>query len=223
MLNFPDATYLLEHFRADVWEALKRKFGESQIKPTNKTFNIRESNRRLDADATVSCQHRLYTGAKTGSGEWAYHLGVETRPINEPHTRVINWHEQHYNEGVKKNDATNRRFKRIVRILKRLRDEMKESSSQSARSAAEQAPSFLIECLVYNAPNTCFNQEDGSYFKDVQSVISDLLKQTETDASCGSCLEVSRMKNLFGNQQPWTRQQARCFFEEARNYVGFGS
>lgn len=61
---------------------------------------------------------------------------------------IINWPEQHYRNGVDKNSATGRRYKRAVRILKMLRNEM---AKQGVR-AAQPIPSFLAECLVWNAP-----------------------------------------------------------------------
>lgn len=222
-LNFKDAEYGLVQFRNDVREALKAKFGPEGFQETNKTFNIHESKRKLDADATVFCDHRRYTGKQKTNGDWIFVLGAETRPRDEPSKRVINWHQQHYDEGVKRNDDTKRRFKRITRILKRLRDDMKETGNTAAKSAAEYACSFLIECLVYNAPNDCFNLEEGSYYKDTQAVIEYLWKKTRTDKECEDFLEVSRMKYLFRNTQPWTRQQANSFLEEAWRHVAFSS
>lgn len=221
MAGIIDAKYGLVEFRNDVREALKKKFGDSGFKETDKTFNIHETRRRLDADATVFCDHRHYTGEQLPNGSWKYLLGVETRPKSEPSKRIINWHQQHYDEGVKRNDPTKRRFKRITRILKRLRDDMKESGSSSAKAAAERASSFLLECLVFNAPDKCFNLEEGSYYKDTQAVIQYLWENTRDDNGCKDWPEVSRLKDLFSSAQAWTRDDANRFMVEAWNHVGF--
>lgn len=167
------ATYGLSDFRADVGRALKLKFG-SDVKPGNKTFDISGNSYRLPADATPFLNHRHYTGVKMPNGTWEYLTGVETRPVSDSAKRIINWHQHHYDNGVKKNTATNRRYKRVVRILKRVRIHMTDHGSAEAKAASAPASSFLIECLVYNCPATCFNQQEGSYYEDVKSVVAHL-------------------------------------------------
>ena len=68
---------------------------------------------------------------------------------NDPDSgsRIINWPEQTYNNGVERNTATGRKYKRVIRILKRLRDRMQDDGI----AIAKKTPSFLIECLVWNA------------------------------------------------------------------------
>ena len=54
-----------------------------------------------------------------------------------------------------KNDATGRRFKAVVRILKRLRNEMVDNGHK----VAGPIPSYLIECLIWNVPNEGFGHD----------------------------------------------------------------
>jgi hypothetical protein len=56
---------------------------------------------------------------------------------------------------VAKNNATGGRFKRIVRVLKRLRNEMADHDVAAAKPIA----SYLIECFVWNVPNEGFGHE----------------------------------------------------------------
>lgn len=65
---------------------------------------------------------------------------------------VINWPEQHYENGVAKNDRTSRSFKALVRILKSLRNEMDDNKVQAAGPII----GFLSECLIWNVPETTF-------------------------------------------------------------------
>jgi hypothetical protein len=215
------AAYGHAALRDDVGHALVGKFGTGGVTPGDKAFNIHENTYRLDADVAVFIEHRRYTGVKLATGAWEHHLGVEMRPRSDVNKRIINWHDQHYAEGVKRNDATSRRFKRVARILKRLRDEMKADGTQAGRDAAKATPSFLIECLVFNAPDKCFNLSNGTYFEDVKAVIGDLWNATKAADGCEKHLEVSRMKWLFRDTQPWTREQAHEFLLRAWNHVGF--
>jgi hypothetical protein len=221
-LGFTPVKYSFDDFREDVGRALVQALGASGVGAGDKAFDVHENSYRLDADVSVFLEHRRYTGQRNQDGTWFYYSGVEMRPRAEPNRRIINWHEQHYNEGVARNSATRRRFKRVVRILKRLREEMKESSSSEARAAAGVVPSFLIECLCFNAPDQCFNRREDSYFDDASAVITDLWNACKDSTRAGKLLEVSRMKWLFGSGNQWKPQQAQEFLLRAWQYVGFG-
>jgi len=220
-LRVSDVTYGLSNFREDVGAALLRKFGSGGVTPGDKTFNVHESSRRLDADVTPFLLHRRYTGRKNADGSWHYFKGAETRPRKDASQRIINWHQQHYDEGVKRNEVTNRRFKRVTRILKRLRNDMMENGRMDIAAAAKPIPSFLIECLVFNAPDTCFNLEEGTYHSDVRQTIKRLWNATKDDASCKEYREVSRLKWLFHPSQPWSRAEVHEFLLQSWRHVGF--
>ncbi len=210
MLGFTDAAYGLNDFRDDVGRALAAKFGSAGVSAGDKAFNIHENTYRLDADVAVFLAHRRYSGRRTQDGGWHFDLGAETRPRSDPNRRIINWHQRHYDEGVARNNATGRRYKRVVRVLKRLRDEM-----------SAQVPSFLIECLCFNASDGCFNRQEHSYYGDVAAVVTELWNATGDPARSAKLLEVSRMKWLFGSGNQWKPEGARDFLLRAWQYVGF--
>ncbi len=214
------AAYGLVDFRRDVGRALVTKFG-ADVTPGNKTFDIAGNSYRLPADATPFVLHRHYTGQRNSDGSWHYHEGVETRAVNAPDRRIINWHQDHYDHGVAKNKATNSRFKRVARILKKLREDMAAGGTAEAKAAAAPVASFLLECVSFNAADTCFNKVDGSYYEDVKAVIVALWNATKDDAVATPLVEVNRRKALFGAHQGWTRAQAHEFLYRAWNHVGF--
>ncbi len=220
-LGFKDATYGLDHFRNDVAKALLAKFGARGVSAGEKAFNVHETSTRLDADAAVFLEYRRYTGEKNPDGTWAYLSGAELRTRGNATARIINWHRQHAAEGIARNDATKRRFKRITRIFKRLRDDMREHGTAEAKAAALPIPSFLLECLVFNALDTCFNRVDGSYFEDVKATMVAQWNATKEDSGCASFVEVSRLKPLFATGQPWRRDAVHDFLLRAWQHVGF--
>lgn len=213
------ATYGLAEFRADVGRALAQKFG-GDVTLGPKTFDIAGNTVRLPADATPFLQHRQFTGQRNPNGTWQYIEGVELRPVNEPSRRIINWHDDHYANGVQRNDLTGRRFKRVTRILKRLRENMRTAADPNVRAAAAPAASFLIECLVYNAAPSCFDNT-RSYYDDVHAVIIDAYSRTKPDSSVDRMQEVNERKRLFGTHQGWTMAQAHEFLLRAWGHVGF--
>ncbi len=204
-----DATYTYQVFKNEIEEALVARFGRASVKRGNKSFDIKENTYRVEADVAAFFEHRRYTSTSN------YLSGVEMIPDDYNPPRVRNWPEQHYTNGVYKNDNTNRRYKRIVRTLKSLSNEM----SAQGIEIAKQTPSFLTECLVWNAPNTCFSFE--TYKSMLRSVLAHLFNNTLTQEKCSSRGEVSELKYLFRGSQPWSYQQAHKFVSAAWDYVEY--
>jgi hypothetical protein len=222
MLGFTDSEYTFSPYRADVGAALRRHFDakkgindEVSVTSGDKAFDVHATSYRLDADVAPFMEHRRYTGKKTADGGWEYLIGVEMRSCSKPDQRIVNWPEQHHQEGEKKNEATARRFKRLVRILKRLRADMAQQGDAEQKTASGPARSFLLECLVYNVPNDHFNLQDGGYIEDVRSVLRWLLGATRSGADVSGLVEVSRLKPLFGPSSRWTREQVQAFLRAA--------
>lgn len=221
LLGYTDAKFTYAQTRDDVGRALVEKFGHFGVTEGDKAFDVHANTVRLDADVGVFLEHRRFTGRQTPEGSWLYDRGVEMRSREKPDASIINWHQQHYEQGVARNDATKRRFKRVTRILKRLRNEMVEGLDFDRADAARPMASFLIECIVFNAPDSCFNLSEDSFYPDVRAVISAMWNATKDDASADKLVEVSRMKTLFRDGQSWTRDQVHRFLLHAWKHVGF--
>jgi hypothetical protein len=222
-LRAPGNASVFEAFRADVGAALRARFPAGSIIAGNKAFDLHAAGDRLDADIAVFLAHRRYTGRMTVSGEWEFLEGVELRPRNAPSERIVNWPEQHGVRAHEKNEATNRRFKHMVRIFKRLRADMKDTGSVAEKSAAGHAKAFFLECLVFNAPNECFTREQGGYLEDTRQVLRFLLNATKPGADGKRLVEVSGLKPLFGPAVR-TQEQAYAFLRAAEGRIfGAGS
>lgn len=208
--------YGLDAFREDVGRALKAKFGHDGVTAGSKAFDVHSNTSRLDADVAVFLEHHRYTGKRNTDGSWHYLEGVEMR--GKDGSRIINWHQDHYTNGVNKNNRTGRRYKRIARVLKCLRDDMKRSEEQSVRQAAE-VPSFLLECLAFNASDGCYQQ--GDLYDDLKAVITTLWNGTKAETDDLVYVEVSGRKWLFCGEQPWTKASAHSFVLKAWQHVGF--
>jgi len=204
--NMP-ATYLYAQFKAEVGEALSAHFGQAAVKRGNKAFDVKENTYHLEADVAPFFEHRRYNV----SGK--YLSGVELHPDNGG--RIINWPEQHYDHGNLKNDRTRRSYRALVRIIKSLRNEMRDNNN----NAAVPVIGFLNECMIWNVPDQHFSHQ--TYSDDLRAALVFLYERTRTDDSCKEWGEVSELKYLFNLSQKWTRQQANDFVVAAWNYVGF--
>lgn len=139
--------------------------------------------------------------------------GIEFHP--DSGGRVINWPEQTYDNGVAKNTRTGRRYKAAVRALKRLRNEMRDAGVPAAKNV----PSFLVESLVWNAPDADFAHDD--YVDVTRAVLASTFNDTMADASCSEWGEVNELKYVFRTPQPWTRDGAHAFLSAAWDYIGY--
>jgi hypothetical protein len=207
--SFIPATYQYATFKDELEEALVARFGRGAVTRGSKAFDIKANTYRVDADVAAFFEHRRYTSATH------YHSGVEMIPDDFSPPRIKNWPEQHYQNGVIKNDQTYRRYKRITRILKSLSNEMASNGVQSATNA----PSFLIECLAFNVSNECFNY--SSFKPMVRHILTALYNDTLTDERCAEWGEVNELKYLFRRSQQWTRQSAHQFIADAWDYIGY--
>jgi hypothetical protein len=208
-----DSKLTFADFKNKVERALKSYFGEASITRGKKAFDVHANSYRVDADVVPTFEHRRYTGNKNADGSDHFYRGVAFLP--DGGNTIKNWPQQTYDNGISRNDATGRRYKRMIRILKRLRNKMQNDNVPEASNIA----SFLIECLVWNAPVSAFQHD--TYAEDVRQVIIEVWNPTKTDETCSKWVEVNELKWLFRPSQPWTRQQAHQFMHAAWNYIGF--
>jgi hypothetical protein len=204
-----DGDYAYGTFKNEVEQALVARFGHSAVERGNKAFDVHENTYRVEADVAPFFEHRRY---HVGGD---YLSGVELRPDSGQPVKVINWPQQHYDNGVSKNMATGKRYKSMVRILKCLRKEMADNGCHEA----EPIPGFLLECLIWNVPNDYFGH--ATYKADVRACLAFLFNNTKSDDTCSEWGEVSELKYLFRPSQKWTRQQANSFLSKAWDYIGF--
>jgi hypothetical protein len=203
---FP-ATVSYPEFKNEVGAALTSYFKNGHVTRGDKAFDIRENTYRIAADVVPCLEYRRYE--KDGS-----HIeGTAFDPDNGGH--IVNWPDQNYDNGVTKNTATGGRFKDVVRILKRQRYKMCEEKI----AAADPIPSFLVECLVWNAPPEAFGHD--TYTSDVREVLANLFNDTIKLETCEEWGEINELKYLFKGGHTWTLAQAHAFISAAWDYWGF--
>lgn len=201
------AKYHFETFRADLGEALVDYFGQSAVKAGDKAFDIKANTYRVDADVAPFFNHRRYDASAR------YLEGVEMRTrAGRP---IINWPDQHYDNGVAKNDRTGRSFKGCVRILKSLRYSMLHDKIASAEGTS----SFLMECLIWNVPDDFLAYSTWS--QSMREAMAYLFNNTMAYDKCSEWGEVSELKYLFRGGQAWTWESTHKFLSDCWDYAGF--
>lgn len=135
-------------FKADVQKALVAAFGDS-VEPPKKAFKIAANGARRNADVVVAFEHRRYIEFK-GHNNRSFYEGISF--LTAAGTRIDNFPGYHSDNLTTKHQATKGRFKPAVRIFKNMRSKAMERGLL----AKGEAPSYYVEGLLYNAPNTAF-------------------------------------------------------------------
>jgi hypothetical protein len=195
-------------FKAAIGEALAGAFGAETVARSDKVFTLTRGPGSPAADVVPCVSYRHHFSVERFSA------GIQLLP-DRPHLQpVFNFPSQHLYNGVAKNTATARRFKRVVRILKNLENAMVESR------LIDPLASYLIESLVYNAPAGCFAAP--TWGEQVRRVLLHVWEDTAAPDCEVRWLEVNGLKYLFHPRQRWSRDSARAFVAAAWPYAEAG-
>lgn len=201
--------------RVRVWLALCDAFGADQVVPSSKCLKLKPvAGSRAPADLvpTIRCVYAVPAGGGLLSAIPREIEGVAIFDLDG--VRTVNFPALHHDNGKQKHANTSRRFKKAVRILKCLRDELVELG----HLRKGQIPSFLVECLVHAVPDAVFHLGDDRYDR-VRNLLVALDTALSDQQYCFGVREVNGVKPLFapflGRSQPWRVDDARVFIAAA--------
>lgn len=194
--------------RAELKAALVAKFPGQVDSSGSTAFTIRSSSARVDADVVPCFDYRYYIRAD--------HFREGAKVFKTDGTSLENYPNQQRANGNAKNTRTNLRYKKAVRIMKRLENVMVEAGVH------REVPSFFVECLVYNVPDYYLMRPTWS--EVVRGIIFHVyneLQGNEPTEEGERWLEVNECKFLFHYQQKWSRADGRDFALAGWNYLGY--
>ena len=173
--DYSNAKYTLAAFKKSVIEQLQRCYGENNIVVGNKAILVKGNNSRLDCDVIVCNPYRKYISYSPNPESYIEGIIFKAEETNTP---IINYPKVHLKNGSIKNKQNNTRgnFKPIVRVLKNI----KASMVDNGYITKTLAPSYFLECLIYNSDNENFKSH--SYSEIVISIIN----QFYTDLNNGN-------------------------------------
>ena len=172
-------------FRDEALKAMRGRFGNA-VKSGRKTLKVPKGKIPADADLVVTVRHREGIG---------FYLSDERR-------WVVSFPQQHHAQGLKKEKATSMRFKRTIRMFKAARNRLVEKGALKK----EDAPSYFIECLLYNVPNKLFKSELAPAYTGILAWLETV---NPKDFQCQN-----GQVALFGpGKEQWTVNKARAFVE----------
>jgi hypothetical protein len=174
------AGYTFGEFNKGVITRLTNAFGADAITQGNKAIAIKANGSRRSADVIACYQYRRYTRFKNATDN-AYISGI-IFPSSWS-GEIINYPKLHAENLTTKQQATSKWFKPIVRIVKNMRKKMVKDGT----IANDVAPSYYIEGMLYNVPNSKFGTGYGDSFVN----------------SLNWLLETDRTKLTCANEQYW--------------------
>jgi hypothetical protein len=166
------APYQWDAFRQDVARALVAYFGAEAIEYGSKAIRVKASGGRRKADVVVAATYDDYL-AYSGPQSFRLIKGIWLKNASTG-AELKSFPKIHYDNGVAKNDMFRARgdFKATVRLFKNLRSVMIDAKLLGPN----EAPSYFIECLLYNVPDECYH---GNYGQMVPNILNWLRKTTD--------------------------------------------
>lgn len=206
--GYSDSNYTFSEYKDAVERALVKKFGRSDVVRNDKCITVLANTNRVEADVVPTFKYNRHddNGGKA----------IGTKFITDEGSPVINYPLQHIENGKLKNSQTQKRYKRLTRIFKRLRYKMIEDKIP----VSDNITSFLIECLLWNVPNKLFNDYD-TWTERLKHSIIFLYNNTKDDKDCKLWGEVSELLYLFHTSRKWSREDVNSFLAQACNYLEF--
>jgi predicted nucleotidyltransferase len=205
-----DDPYTRADFKSDIRGALEAAFGKTAVEAGRIAYRVREKKTTLPADVVPCWEYRRYDRIE-GGGPF-YQQGTRVYPSSG--SCVNNYPAQQLQNGRDKNTRTGGRYKRMVRALKRLQSRLVDNGQ-----LADELPSYLIECLVYNVADDAFGHT--TYRADMRAVLAAIFNGTLTSGAWNDWREVNELKYLFRGNGNWTREQVHSLADAAWNEMGF--
>jgi len=195
--NTSSASYSWADFRSDVLDVLRSTYGAGAVEEGDKAIEVDTDSLPMGADVVVCIQHRLYTSLPVFPGEYEKGIAFWTLSGGE---KIVNFPEQHRDNGADKQSQTNNRYKETVRIFKNARN----TTDERGLMLKDRAPSYFVECLLYNVPAS-------AYTYGLQDRYVSIVQHLQED-SLGDYVCQNELLSLFGSDSTqWSTRDANAF------------
>ena len=126
-------------------------------------------------------------------------------------TVIFNYPKQHRENGMEKNKRTYGSYKKTVRVFKNLRDCLVDEG----KIGASVAPSYFLECLLYNVPDYHYKE----YVPDSFLVVLEWLISNKGNAHNFRCQ--NEIQYLFRTPNGWNLGDCYIFLDAIQKWVRY--
>lgn len=206
---FNDAKYSLSDFKSAIVQTLEGYYGKQNVEVGSKSIKIKGINGRLNADVVCCASYRRYSSfSKAHPSNYVKGIVFWDGAGN----RVVNYPKKHFDNGASKNSSSSMNYKPTVRVLKNIKSKLVSEGLISASLA----PSYFIECLLYNVPNAVYIHKN--YQDRVVGILNHFVALNKANGFSDLVCQNRQMK-LFGNSdQQWSEAEAKEFLQAVINY-----
>ncbi|OZU89408.1 hypothetical protein CIL03_06760 [Virgibacillus indicus] len=198
--GFSNSSDNVQTFKDEVEIALRDKFG-SDVERKNKSIKIHGNTYRVDADGVPCMRHRDYSNDYSSNPD-NYLGGISIR--SDDGERIVNYPEQHIKNGREKNNQTKTYYKKMVRIIKKMRYIMQDENYESVNKVS----SFGLESLLWNLPNEAFTKYTSyrfvfgdvmEYLKENIDKLASYKEANGIKSLCSSSVEIENYKRFIND------------------------
>lgn len=199
--GFIASSYTAHEFKNDVQKCLQTKFG-NDVERKNKSIKVHGNTYRKDADAVPCIRYKDYRN-DYHKDKSNYIGGIVIYPDNGG--KIINYPEQHIENGRKKNVDTGYQYKKMVRIIKGMRSLMSQVDGGYRFPASTKVSSFLLESTLWNIYDSwylvhCLGHSKISAFDQLMEYLyahtSDFKSYKEANGIKPLCPDETKYQNL---------------------------
>ncbi len=205
---------LLAMMRQKVSASLVAQFGNEHVDTSGgkaiKISGITGSRAEIDVVPALT-YHNLRWNARLQIYETLQGVAI----LGRDGTWTLNFPEQHHRNGIAKRTRTAGRFKRVVRVFKRMRADMSKRGILKIN-----IPSFLIECMIYQVADEHFLVESDDRYQRVNRVAAEMVRLLHNGLATLQLTEINGIKPLFGGNQAWSLADAQEFATTAYAHLG---
>ena len=207
---------VVQGMRREITRELRTRFGPLNVDASgNKAIRLKKQpGSRADVDVVPTFRYYWVTWNLVTR---SYDVTEGVTIFGKNGSWTNNFPEQHHTNGIEKRARTRQRFKKHVRIFKRLRDELVESE----QLASKQVPSFLVECLTYVVEDGYFLFEEDDKYDRARRILARMEELLNNTSWVRTATEINRVKFLFRRAQSWTIEDAKAFVRAARQRLEF--
>lgn len=207
--GYTDSSYKFSEYKEDVYNALVQKFGAADVTRNDKCITVKANSYRVETDVVPT--FKLYRHDPNGE------VAEGVKFISDSLKAITNYPLQHIDNGKNKNANTQKRFKRLTRIFRRLRYKMIDDNVP----INDNITSFLLECLVYNIPDEIFNN-NHTWTDRLRAAIVYLYGETKKESeNCKDWGEVSELLYLFYQGRKWSIEDVNEYLIDMWQYLEF--
>ena len=207
--GFSEGTFSASELKDEVENALKQHFNYKGVERHDKCIKVAGNTYRVDADVVPAYRYRDYSNDYKNDSD-NYVGGIEIRP--DSGGSVINYPEQHIKMGILKNKSTNYSFKKCVRIIKNMREEMKDHGY----SISPKISSFGLESLLWNVEESTYTR----YSSILRYTFDEVIKFLKDDfENYHGYTEANGIKLLFSDTTTLNAYQK--FIEDLNNFYEY--